>query len=59
MNSAGTGRPRRRLRIWMIVVICVVGFLIVEPLVMYRKLSRQKEMRSEARTPPVELVAEP
>jgi hypothetical protein len=59
MNSAGNGRPRRRLRIWLIVVICVLGILIVEPIYMYRKLASQREARSEARTPAVQLVTEP
>jgi hypothetical protein len=43
----------------LIVVICVLGILIVEPIYMYRKLASQKEARSEARTPAVQLVTEP
>jgi hypothetical protein len=58
MDSAREKRPRRRSRIVKIVVACFFLFLIVEPIVMYRTLQRQRELRQDARQI-VELIVSP
>ena len=58
MNSAPVMRPRRRLPIVKILFICVLLFLVVEPIVMYRTLQRQREHRQDARQI-VELIVSP
>ena len=42
------GGPRRRPRIWRIVIVALIAAAILEPLIMYRTLARQKEMRRAA-----------
>jgi hypothetical protein len=58
MNSAREKRPRRRWRIVKILFICVLLFLVVEPIVMYRTLQHQREHRQDARQI-VELIVSP
>ena len=58
MQPAFEKPPRRRPRIGKILVLCVLLFVIVEPIVMYRTLLHQREARQSAR-PAVELVATP
>jgi hypothetical protein len=58
MNSARERRPRGRSRIVKILFICVLLFLVVEPIVMYRVLQHQRELRRDVRQA-VELVVSP
>jgi hypothetical protein len=58
MNRVPEKRPRRRLPIVKILFICVLLFLVVEPIVMYRTLQHQRELRQDARQI-VELVTSP
>ncbi len=46
--GAAHAAPRRRLRIWKIVVIAVLFAAIGEPLFMYHMLVLQKEKRQSA-----------
>ena len=43
-QSLRTG-PRRRPRIWRIVIVAVLVAAIAEPIVMYLALAREKEQR--------------
>ncbi len=47
-NQGPAAAPRRRLRIWKIVLIAVLAAVISEPIIMYRVLSHQKEQRQSA-----------
>jgi hypothetical protein len=44
-------RPRRRMRTWKIVVLALLGLALLEPVVMYTLLERQKSYREKLRTP--------
>jgi hypothetical protein len=44
-------RPRRRPKTWKIIVLAVVGLALLEPVVMYTLLERQKAYRQSLRTP--------
>jgi hypothetical protein len=48
-------RPRRRPKTWKIVVLSIVGLALLEPVVMYTLLQRQKAYRESLRSP-TELV---
>jgi hypothetical protein len=48
-------RPRRRMKTWKIVILAVVGLVLLEPIVMYTLLERQKAYRASLR-PPAELL---
>jgi hypothetical protein len=58
MSTVLERRPRRRPSIVKILFICVLIFLIVEPIVMYRILQHQRELRRDVRQA-VELVVSP
>ena len=58
MSSIQEKRPRRRSPIVKILFVCVLLFLVVEPIVMYRALQHQRERRQDARQI-VELVVSP
>ncbi len=42
-------RPRRRLRIGKLVILGILLAALVEPIIMYRTLVRQRELRQDAR----------
>ncbi len=58
MRPATAKRPQRRPRTWKVLLLLVLLFLIVEPIVMFRALMHQRELRRDARQP-VGLVATP
>ncbi len=49
-------RPRRRVKTWKIIVLAVVGLALLEPIVMYTLLQRQKAYRESLRTPQALMV---
>jgi hypothetical protein len=49
-------RLRRRPKTWKIVVLTVVGLAVLEPVVMYSLLQRQKAYRESLRSPAELLV---
>jgi len=44
-------RPRRRWKTWKIVVLAILGLILLEPIVMYTVLERQKAYRQSLRSP--------
>jgi hypothetical protein len=48
-------QPRRRMKTWKIVVLAAAGLVLLEPILMYTMLERQKAYRESLR-PSAELL---
>jgi hypothetical protein len=48
-------RPRRRMKIWKIVILAILAGALLEPIVMYTHLQKQRAHREASRSP-VEVV---